>query len=86
MTTATAQTISKDSSATKEKLKIRNFYQVRYYPSYNADSRQVGFKHQYRRYHSALRIKKRLRKAGVEAFLSKVSSNGLTDKQYRNHK
>jgi hypothetical protein len=74
------------SLTAKETLKTRNFYQVRYYPSDNAASRQVGFKHQYRRYESALKIKKRLRKAGIDAFTVKVSANGLTDKQYRNHK
>ena len=50
-----------------KKMKTAKLYEIRYYPSPSAFSKHVGYKGKLVSYQSALKLVKRLKKAGVDA-------------------
>lgn len=62
------------ASAKGKKMKnATNLYEVRYWPTPYAYSKQVGFKGKLVTFRQAQKIVKRLKKSGIDAFHAKLS-------------
>ena len=53
-------------------MKKVNRYAIRYYPNESAYSNYVGFKAKLLKFKDAVKVVKRLKKSGVDAFYSKI--------------
>ena len=59
----------------QNEMKTVNRYEVRYYPTPTAYSKYVGFKAKLLPYRDAVKVVRKLKKMGIDAFYSKMEIN-----------